>query len=104
MKTWTTPSVEIDVPDGADALAAASEVVVAARGRRGVVEKAGSVSGTSVSCSYTQAETAALGAGVVEFEVTIALPGGSVLKTDTVCAPIEEAVLRREVGRAPSED
>ena len=61
MKTYTTPTVVIDVPDGA------------------------------------QAEMAALGAGLVEFEVTLKMPDGTVVKTETAAARLKEAVLRREV-------
>ena len=97
MKTWTTPTVAIDVPDGAEALAEAERVIVAAHGRRTIEKDAASVEGTVVSVDYTQAETAALGAGPVEFEVTLRLVGGAVLKTDTVAATLDEAVLKREV-------
>lgn len=97
MKTWTTPTVAIDVPGGADYLAGAERVIVAARGRRTIEKDALSVEGTVVSVDYTQAETAALGAGPVEFEVTLRLAGGGVVKTETVAATLEEAVLKREV-------
>lgn len=97
MKTWTTPTVVIDVPDGADALAEAERVVVAAKGRRAVVKEADAVEGTAVAVSYTQRETAELGAGAVDFEVTLKMADGSVVKTETATAPFEEAVLREEV-------
>lgn len=97
MKTYTTPTVVIDVPDGEQALADAERVIVTAQGRRAVEKDAESVEGTAVAVAYTQRETADLGAGAVDFEVTLKMPDGTVVKTETVSAPLEEAVLRREV-------
>lgn len=97
MKTYTTPTVIIDVPDGEQALADAERVIVTAQGRRTVEKDAASVEGTAVAVAYTQRETADLGAGAVDFEVTLKMPDGTVVKTETVTATLEEAVLRREV-------
>lgn len=97
MKTYTTPTVVIDVPDGAQALADAERVIVAAKGRQLIEKDAESVDGTAVTVSYSQSETASLGAGAVEFEVTLKMPDGTVVKTETVAARLKEAVLRREV-------
>ena len=97
MKTYTTPTVVIDVPDGAQALADAERVIVAARGRQLIEKDAASVDGTAVAVSYSQSETASLGAGAVEFEVTLKMPDGTVVKTETAAARLNEAVLGREV-------
>ena len=97
MKTYTTPTVVIDVTDGEQALADAERVIVTAQGRRTVEKDAASVEGTAVAVAYTQRETADLGAGAVDFEVTLKMPDGTVVKTETVTATLEEAVLRREV-------
>lgn len=97
MKTYTTPTVVIDVPDGAQALADAERVIVAAKGRQLIEKDAASVDGTAVTVSYSQSETASLGAGAVEFEVTLKMPDGTVVKTETAAARLKEAVLRREV-------
>ena len=97
MRTYTTPTVVIDVPDGAQALADAERVIVAAKGRQLIEKDVASVDGTAVAVPYTQAETAALGAGLVEFEVTLKMPDGTVVKTETAAARLKEAVLRREV-------
>lgn len=58
MKTYTTPTVVIDVPDGAQALAEAERVIVAASGWN-VVEKDARVDGTAVSVTYTPARDGA---------------------------------------------
>ena len=85
------------MPDGAQALADAERVIVAAKGRQLIEKDAESVDGTAVTVSYSQSETASLGAGAVEFEVTLKMPDGTVVKTETAAARLKEAVLRREV-------
>lgn len=101
MKRYTTPTVALRITDeGAEELlAAAVGATLSAQGPRGRVDVSATVDGSAVKATLTQAQTARLGSGAVEWEATLTFDGGAVMKTRTVEAPMDEAVLRREEPR-----
>lgn len=101
MKRYTTPTVALRITDAgaAELLAAATGATLSAQGPRGRVDVPATVDGDALKATLTQAQTARLGAGTVEWEGTLAFDDGAVVKTKTVESSIDEAVLRREEPR-----
>lgn len=101
MKRFTTPTVALRITDdgAAELLAAVTGATLSAQGPRGRVDVPATVDGDALKATLTQAQTARLGAGTVEWEGTLAFDDGAVVKTKTVESSIDEAVLRREEPR-----
>ena len=94
IKEYTTPTIDIALEGAQDLLKDAARVVVTVKGRQ-VIEKAPTVDRGILSFSLTQEETAILGVGTVQMEVSILTADGYVLKSNTIKTTIE-AALRRE--------
>lgn len=101
MKRFTTPTVTLRITDdgAAELLAAAVGATLSAQGPRGRVDVPAAVDGDALKATLTQAQTARLGAGTVEWEATLTFDDGAVVKTKTVASTVDEAVLRREEPR-----
>lgn len=93
-KEYTTPMIDIALDGAQDLLKDAARVVVTIKGRQ-TIEKEPTIDRGILSFSLTQEETAILGVGTVQMEVSILTVDGYVLKSNTVKTTIE-AALRRE--------
>lgn len=109
MKTYTTPTVSMQLEGAEEVLASAERVILTARNGLYSVDKDWpegglDVDGDTVSAKLTQGETARLGAAVdkngkaaIAFEVTVKFPDGTVVKSETAYATIADAVRKEEV-------
>ncbi len=93
-KEYTPPMIDIPLDGAQDLLKDAARVVVTIKGRQ-VIEKTPTIDRGILSFSLTQEETAILGVGTVQMEVSILTVDGYVLKSNTIKTTIE-AALRRE--------
>lgn len=95
IKEFTTPMIDIALEGAQDLLRDARRVIVTIKGRQ-TVEKTPAIDRGILSFSLTQEETAILGVGTVQMEVTVLTVDGYVLKSNTIKSTIEAAI-RREV-------
>ena len=95
IKEYTTPMIDIALENSQDILRDASRVIVTIKGRQ-TIEKTPAIDRGILSFSLTQEETAILGVGTVQMEVTVLTVDGHVLKSSTIKTSIEAAI-RREV-------
>lgn len=96
MKEYTTPRVTIVMRGAGKLLEKAETVLITAKNGKAHIDKPAEINGESVSALYTQDETASFAPGTILFEVTIKMPDGTVMKSETVKSTMREAV-RREV-------
>lgn len=97
MKEYTTPTVKVQLEGSEEILANAKRVILTAESGDGEIDKEWpdkglTVDADTVSAMYTQDETVLLGSGWVRFEVTVVLPDGQVLKSETVEEKMHRAV------------
>lgn len=93
-KEYTTPMIDIALDGAQDLLKDAARVIVTIKGRQ-IIEKTPTIDRGILSFTLTQEETAILGVGTVQMEVSILTVDGYVLKSNTIKTSIE-AALRRE--------
>lgn len=94
MKEYTTPTIimQLEGANVAELLAGAQKVVLTVRGAGASYDFEPEVEDTSLKVKLTQEQTAAL-SGKVRFEATIKTSAGDVVKSETVGATIEDALL-----------
>lgn len=86
--------IDIALDGAQDLLKDAARVIVTIKGRQ-IIEKTPTIDRGILSFTLTQEETAILGVGTVQMEVSILTVDGYVLKSNTIKTSIE-AALRRE--------
>lgn len=97
MKEYTDSDFVIRIPGAADDLARAQKVVLYIVGKNGSFEREPVIDGELIKTSFTPQDTATLGTGYVNCEVTIKLENGKQLKTNTVGFQLQEALLDRVI-------
>lgn len=86
--------IDIALDGAQDLLKDAARIIVTIKGRQ-IIEKTPTIDRGILSFTLTQEETAILGVGTVQMEVSILTVDGYVLKSNTIKTSIE-AALRRE--------